>query len=273
MHRLLHVTGLLICAILAACTPLTPAPRDPARQVLALLPADAILLGEQHDAAAHQALQRESVEALGSRGLLAALALEMAEQGRATTGLPRDATEAQVRTALDWQDKAWPWQAYGPVVMAAVRAGVSVFGANLPRSAMREAMSDPALDALLTPQALQTQRERIRVGHCELLPASQIGPMTRIQIARDRAMARTVQGLARPGQVVVLVAGAGHVERELGVPRHLERGLRVKVVVARAGGAPRDLPAAMQAQGMVDLFLDTPALPERDHCEGLRRSR
>ena len=41
------------------------------------------------------------------------------------------------------------------------------------------------------------------------------------QIARDRAMAQTLQQAARPGKTVVLLAGSGHVDPRLGVPRHL----------------------------------------------------
>ena len=56
--------------------------------------------------------------------VVAALVVEMAERGRRTTGLPRDASEAQVREALDWREAvnagAWPWATYGPLVMEAV---------------------------------------------------------------------------------------------------------------------------------------------------------
>jgi hypothetical protein len=45
--------------------------------------------------------------------------------------------------------------------------------------------------------------------------------MTRIQIGRDQAMARTAAAAVRPGQTVLLVAGNGHVQRDLGVPLHL----------------------------------------------------
>ena len=46
-------------------------------------------------------------------------------------------------------DADWPWADYGPVVMAAVRAGVPVAGANLPRAQTRTAMQDSTLDARL----------------------------------------------------------------------------------------------------------------------------
>jgi uncharacterized iron-regulated protein len=79
------------------------------------------------------------------------------------------------------------------------------------------------------------------------LPESQIQPMTRIQIARDVAMAQALAGAVTPGKVVVLVAGAGHVEPDVGVPVHLPPAVQVRAVV---------LP---------------PQPSQKDHCEELRR--
>jgi uncharacterized iron-regulated protein len=194
----------------------------------ALSAADVLLLGEQHDAAAHQQRHRDTVQSLARQSRLAALALEMADQGGTTAGLPRGSDESAVQAALRWNEQAWPWAAYAPAVMAAVRAGVPVLGANLPRERMREAMADARLDALLPAAALEAQRKAIRQGHCGLLPESQIAPMTRIQIARDRAMAATLAAAAAPGKTVVLVAGAGHVDEALGVPVHLPASVSVR---------------------------------------------
>ncbi|HSW19577.1 MAG TPA: ChaN family lipoprotein [Ramlibacter sp.] len=201
---------------------------------------DILLLGEQHDAARHQRWHFEAVRTLAARGRLAALALEMAEEGRSTAGLPANADEAAVRAALGWNEKAWPWAPYAPPVMAAVRAGVPVLGANLPRARMRAAMADVTLDALLPPEALARQQGAVRNGHCGLLPESQIAPMTRIQLARDRAMAQTLAAAARPGASVVLLAGSGHVDEAVGVPRHLPGGLSAKALSWPAEPANKD---------------------------------
>jgi uncharacterized iron-regulated protein len=209
------------CLVLSACAAPPPG-------LQAHLPADALLIGEQHDAPAHQQLHRDAVRSLAARGALAALALEMAEQGASTAALPAAAPESAVRTALRWNDEAWPWHAYGPAVMAAVRAGVPVLGANLPRDQMRAAMADDALEPLLGAEAFARQREAMGEGHCGLLPPSQLAPMARIQVARDRAMAATVAAAQRPGKTVVLLAGAGHVDAALGVPRHLPASMTVR---------------------------------------------
>lgn len=252
-------------AMLAACaTPAAPSSEvTTGRRVSALLPADALLLGEQHDAAEHQVMERETVQALTQGGRLAAVALEMAEEGNSTAHLPIDATEAQVQTALGWNDKGWPWAAYGPVVMAAVRAGVPVIGANLQRAHMRDAMADVSLDAQLSGPARAAQQEAVRAGHCHLLPESQILPMTRIQIARDRAMAQAVVKAKVPGKTVLLVSGAGHGNKQLGVPQHLPTDVSVKAVRMRAG-PPDDGDRAF------DAVWPTPALPEKDYCADLK---
>ena len=249
--------------------PLTPLPTWRARCGAALLaisalaltgctslPADlsaqALLLGEQHDVPEHQRLHRDTVQTLAARGQLAAVALEMADQGASTQGLPRDADEATVRQALRWNEAGWPWAAYGPTVMAAVRAGVPVLGANLPRGQMRAAMIDESLDARLPAPALARQREAIRTGHCDLMPPTQIAPMARIQIARDRAMADTVsqavQTPVQPARTVVLVAGHAHVDAELGVPQHLPPGLRVQAITWPKAPPARDYCADLRRQ-------------------------
>lgn len=244
-------------------------------QLQSLLPADAVLLGEQHDAPDHQRLQREVVVWLATRGQLAALVMEMAERGRSTTGLPRDASEAQVQAALQWQDAAWPWRTYAPVVMAAVNAGVPVLGGNLPRADMRAAMAQMQWDKHLPAAALQWQYQALREGHCGLLPESQMAPMARIQIARDASMAQAVQSAVRPGRTVVLVAGAGHVLRTVGVPTHWPANLVSKVVLAQAGQAQAAIKNEPPSgtHDPADLVVATPALPEQDACAPLRKKQ
>lgn len=234
-------------------------------RLASLLPADVLLVGEQHDAQAHHDLEQQIVSSLASRGLLAALALEMAEVGSSTAQLKPSSTEEQVRKALNWDDQAWPWADYGPAVMTAVRAGVPVLGANLPRAQMPASMNDDKLDARLPGPALKAQQQGIRLGHCGLLPESQIQPMTRIQIAKDITMAATLHQLLVPGKTVVLLAGNGHVDRRLGVPQHLRADLAAKALHLRAG----DASGADRAEAL-DSVWATPAMPDTDYCAALK---
>jgi uncharacterized iron-regulated protein len=242
MRRPIAAVLLLLLAACAAHSPLPAALTDSTGATSREL----LLLGEQHDAPEHRQLQRAVIERLIAQGRLAALALEMAEQGYSTAGLPAGASEQSVRSALHWDGAGWEWPTYAPVVMAAVRAGVPVIGANLPRSRMREAMADSSLDRLLTGPALKAQQQAIRIGHCGLLPETQITPMTRIQIARDRTMAQVLEQAIVPGKTVVLIAGKGHVDPAVGIPQYLPRRQQVQT-------AP--LP---------------PQPPKKDYCEELR---
>jgi uncharacterized iron-regulated protein len=238
-----------------------PAASVTSARVDALLPAQVLLLGEQHDATEHQQIHQQVIALLAQRGLLAAVALEMADAGVGTAHLPASASEQQTQSALQWNDKGWPWAVYGPAVMTAVRAGVPVLGANQPRQYMRSSMADSALDGKLPGPALAAQQQHIRVGHCNLLPESQIVPMTRIQIAKDISMARTLAQAALPGKVVVLLAGSGHTDLQLGVPQHLPLGVTAKAVRLRAGAAAPDDKA-----DAFDAVWATPALPGKDYC-------
>lgn len=231
-----------------------------------LLPADVLLIGEQHDAKEHQQIEQQVIALLAQRNVLAAVALEMADTGVSTATLHPSSTEQQVKSALKWSDKAWPWEAYGPAVMTAVRAGVPVVGANLARAQMQASMTDGKLDGQLPGPALKAQQQSIRLGHCNMLPESQITPMTRIQIAKDMSMAGTIDNSVLPGKVVVLLSGSGHADRNLGVPQHLRADIKSKALRLRAGASTD----ADRAEVFDAVWL-TPALPEKDYCEDFKK--
>ena len=68
-----------------------------------------------------------------------------------------------------------------------------------------------------------------------------------------------------PTSELVLVAGGGHVRRDLGVPTHLAPALRARVLLAVAGE-----PGA-EAPGTTDMVWATPRLAPKDHCAELKR--
>ena len=257
---------LLAPLALSACIAATPTEID-AQQLERLLPAQALLIGEQHDAPDHQRLQRQVIDWLAARRQLAAV------------GLPRSASEAAVQQALSWNDRAWPWANYGPAIMAAVRAGVPVEGANLPRARMKEAMGNLELDTQLPASLLALQQDRLRQSHCDLLPAEQTAPMTRIQIARDMTMAATLARLAEQApssQTVILITGNGHTHRALGVPRFLPQHLLTRVLSARARSAAgkqhsQEDPAETSALAPSDIIWLTSPIPPLDYCGKLQK--
>lgn len=233
-------------------------------------PAEAAwLFGERHDHPDHAAQTAQVVHELARTGRLRALVIEMAERGRSTRELGPEATVQQVREALGWQDAAWPWIQYAPLVMAAVRAGVPVVGGNLPRAQVRAAMAEAAWDARVPTPVRERLVQAVREGHCDLLPASQWAPMARVQIARDEAMARAVAEAADQApreQVVVLHAGAVHVSRATGVPVHLAR-LAPRLALRVIG---YDSAHVSAAEAGFDEWRPARHEPPRDHCAELR---
>lgn len=255
-----------VCGLGACATPPTADPNDPIPIRLHKLGrSEVLMLGEQHDAPEHQHIHQQVVSALVDSGELAALVLEMAEAGHSTQGLSATATEQQVQQALDWREAAWPWQAYGPAVMAAVSAGVPVLGGNLPRQLNAATFRDAEWDQRVPPELLQQQREAVREGHCNLLPQEQVAPMARIQLARDARLADTVQSVRQRHRTVLLLTGSQHAHRLWGVVRHLPAGVTVKSVRLAA-----DLGRADDAQGF-DAVWTTPALPPTDPCSQLKK--
>jgi len=65
----------------------------------------------------------------------------------------------------------------------------------------------------------------------------------------------------------VLLAGSGHVDRTLGVPRYLPPGVQARAVLLRAGATA----SAAAATPAFDRTWVTPPVPAKDHCADLRR--
>jgi uncharacterized iron-regulated protein len=141
---------------------------------------------------------------------------------------------------------------------------------------MRVVMGQTSLDSRLDGAALAAQNQAIREGHCNLLPESQIAPMTRIQIARDVAMAETVRQAAAvaPGKTVVLIAGSAHVDKAVGIARHLPGSLTAKFVglAATERGDESNTTQARVAQGF-DAVWPTLAAPQKDYCAAFKAGR
>lgn len=242
----------------------------PGQLVAACSRARLCLVGEQHDNPDHHALEAWIVAALARTGTMAALALEMADAGARFDG-PRDATDAEVRAALRWSDAGWPWAWYGAPVMAAVRAGIPVVGVNLPRSAIRTAMRDPRWDASVPPAVLRRIRDDVAAGHCGLLPAAQLPAMTRVQLARDDSMAAHSLALVQPGRTVVLLTGAFHADKTVGIALHLaaHAAQPSDAFSLLLQGLGPDVRAALPSG--YDAVWFTPGTPPVDHCAPLRR--
>lgn len=73
------------------------------------------------------------------------------------------------------------------------------------------------------------QTQSIVEGHCGVLPQAMVAPMVQAQRARDAWLAHLIVQYASQG--VVLIAGNGHVQRDVGVYRWLPSELLPYVTV------------------------------------------
>ncbi|HKU86915.1 MAG TPA: ChaN family lipoprotein [Casimicrobiaceae bacterium] len=241
-----------------------------------------VLLGEVHDNAAQHALRIAALKRLVASGRRPALAFEQFDRerqhdiDRARRERPRD-PDYLIATAGD--DTGWDWNFYRPYVKLALDHNLPIVAANLSRrDAMRvagegwpavfDAVSIRELGLATLPAELRQEQERaIAIGHCNLLPPDALLPRVRAQTARDIVMARAIAGYGARG--VVLLAGNGHVRRDIGVPAWLapeERRHAVSIGLLEAGDGATVPPA-----GRFDFFAVTEAEQRDDPCKALAR--
>jgi uncharacterized iron-regulated protein len=200
----------------------------------ALARADFILLGEKHDNPDHHRLQADAILAIVRAGHKPTLALEMLEPEQdAIVERYRSGGSAApgLGAALGWEKSGWPpWPTYLPIADVAFAAGLPLVSANLPRDVVRgiarhgtagldpEVIARLGLDRPMAPAQEASLQDELRTSHCGQLPETMVATMALAQRARDGHMADRM--LAAPGPVV-LIAGAGHVRSDRGVPPHL----------------------------------------------------
>ena len=255
-----------------------------------------VLLGEQHDNPDHHRLQARIVRALIAAGRRPAVAFEMFTVDRAD-GIARHlakspADAAGIAEVVDWKHSGWPeWRFYLPIVEAAVEPRLPIAAANLSRANAqallqrgvagldRDLATRLGLDRPLPPDTFKAMADEIREDHCGHAPERLIERMVDVQRARDAQMAERL-ALAGRQDGAVLIAGAGHVRKDRGVPDHLTKRAPKATVVSLAFlevQADASTPAGHAARferGMLpfDYVWFTPRADEADPCEKFRTS-
>lgn len=203
-----------------------------------------LLLGEVHDSAAGHAKRAALLRDEVAAGWRPAIAMEQfdTDQQAALDAAMRDCTNADcVVTRFASQKSSWTWDYYKPVITLALEYGLPLRAANLSRRDASKVVKDGLATALpadliarygldaLPAEVLSAQEIEVRDSHCGALPEAMVAPMAKAQIARDVVMAETMRGYAATG--VVLIAGNGHVRRDIAVPYWLRReGLAPRAV-------------------------------------------
>lgn len=281
--RRMGIAAFLLGLIPAALVMATPVRIDPNPVALAAAMSGhrVVLLGEVHDNAGQHALRAAALQHLLASGARPAIAFEQFDRehqsdiDRARRERRRDA-DYLIEQAKG--DPSWNWKLYRPYVALALEYDLPIVAANLSRgdamhvaiagwSAVFDAATVRAfgLDAL--PADLQRKQEHeIAVGHCNLLPPEALLPRARAQMARDLVMARSIRPFADRG--VVLLAGDGHVRRDIGVafwlPSAMARSaISIGLLERNDDGSTPD------AATDFDAYVVTEAAERSDPCEGL----
>jgi len=260
-----------------------------------------VLLGELHDHhglhAARLALLREAIAA----GWRPAVVMEQFDTDRQDAldrarGARPDDADYLIAEAGE-RGGAWEWPLYRPVIDLALRQRLPLFAGNLARSTARRVITNPLdqvfsaterarlrLDRAIAPDWSSAQEREMDLGHCGAVPGRLLPGLARAQFTRDALMAALLREHAAHG--AVLLAGNGHVRRDLGVARWLddlpaERVWSVGFLPLQADAtAPTPRPAqvavqvAPHAAAQFDAVvtaarLSTEAVRSTDPCEGL----
>lgn len=218
--------------------------------VTRLARADFLLLGERHDNPDHHLLQAEVLRSLIALGRRPAVGFEMFGLDDASAianhlaFAPNDA--AGLGRAVNWNKSGWPdWALYQPIAEAALQAKLRIVATNLPLATARKMSSDGlaalepsvrrelGLDRPLSDAMFATMAADIRNSHCGYASEESVKAMVDVQRARDAQMAQSLIAAGDPDGAI-LVAGAGHVRNDYGIPVYLTAMAPGKQVISIA---------------------------------------
>jgi uncharacterized iron-regulated protein len=215
---------------LSGCSLWKPAPPPP--PPAPLVNPQVLLLGEVHDNAAGHRARFEELKRRVLAGWRPAIAMEQFDEGSQAllTRAQRDCADPACIVRV-MEGPRWDWDLYKPVLDLALTYDLPLLAANLSRADASRVVRDgfgTTFDAAtiaayklhqLPADIVAAQQREIVASHCNMLPEMMVGGMVNAQIARDVMMAKVVRAEASRG--VVLLAGNGHVRKDIGVPRWL----------------------------------------------------
>jgi uncharacterized iron-regulated protein len=256
--------------------------------------ADIVLVGETHDNPDHHRLEAALLQAFSRAHHAPAVVFEMLNREQqpaidaSLAAHPGDA-DALAR-AVTWESSGWPaWWMYRPVFEASLASHGPILAGGLDRNAAMGiahggvAALDPALvqtfglAAPLQAEVQATMRREMSEAHCGLLPDGMLDSMVLVQRARDALLAECLHEGVEGSRGALLIAGAGHVRRDQGVPAQLTRAygassLAIGLLQVDAEDTSPELYAAgFQARLLpFDFVWFTPRANDVDHCAELR---
>ncbi|MDH0863314.1 ChaN family lipoprotein [Mitsuaria sp. GD03876] len=197
-----------------------------------------VLLGELHDNPDHHRARAEQLRRLIAQEPKTVVVFEQFSRGEdAAVAQARQARPGDVEAVIEaakFDRKSWRWPLHQPLFEAALQSGAEVRGGNIDRDQVRKIVREGdaawpadllALRARVAWNGTQqdTLRKDIQDGHCGAMPEAMLPGMVQAQRARDAAMAQAMLDARQAGaKRVVLIAGNGHVRRDVAVPVYLQ---------------------------------------------------
>lgn len=279
--RAVLIAALLLAALCGACTVTTPRNGWQSR----LQGNAVVMLGEVHDNAQQHRLRLEVLRRAFVAGWRPAIAMEQfdrerqADIERARRERPTDAQHVIDLAAppSGRPGAGWNWDFYRPFVALALEYDVPLIAANLSNADTTKivrggfaAVFDSAsiarlgLDRPIADDWQSAQEREIHNGHCGVLPPATWPRLARAQFARDAVMAHALRQHAKGG--IVLLAGNGHVRRDIGVPRWLDGDQRRTFTVAYLEDDDGSTPVAA-----FDAVVRTEVAARSDPCESFKK--
>jgi uncharacterized iron-regulated protein len=194
-----------------------------------------LLLGEVHDNDQGHRLRYDLLRQRVERGWRPAIVMEQFDRE------DQDLLNKAQKGCLDAQcvirvvnGTRWNWQLYYPVIQLALTYHLPLVAGNLSRADASRVVRD-GVGATFDPQSIKdyrldqplpadlraAQQQEIAAGHCNMTPEMMLDGMVNAQVARDIWMAKIVRE-QRPRDVV-LIAGNGHVRKDIGVARWINQ--------------------------------------------------
>ncbi|WP_157315020.1 ChaN family lipoprotein [Chitinibacter sp. GC72] len=255
----LLISSLAGLVLLSGCASVTP-------------PSRYVLLGEVHDNAEGHQQRVADLRAKVAAGWRPAIALEQFDyefQPQLSAAQSRCGSDTRCIIDAAQGSKRWDWAYYVPLLTLAQQYQLPLLAANLSRADASKIVKT-GFTAALKPELIERyqlahipaallagQIEAVRSGHCNQLPESLLPGMARAQIARDVLMADVMlESMKSTGRDVVLIAGNGHVRRDLGVPQWLKSAPLHSTAYLEAAPAP----------GMYDSSVLVKAMQRGDVC-------
>jgi uncharacterized iron-regulated protein len=227
--------ALATAALAAGCASSGKPASAPSSNLLDAGNPQVLLLGEVHDNAQGHKLRYELLRQRVEAGWRPAIVMEQFDRenqdvlSKAQTGC-LDA-QCVIRVA---GGARWDWQLYYPVIQLALTYQLPLVAGNLSRadasrvvrdgvasSFDQQSIKDYQLDQPVPAAVISVQQQEIVAGHCNMLPEMMVGGMVNAQVARDIWMAKIIRD--QQPKDVVLIAGNGHVRKDIGVGYWLNR--------------------------------------------------